>query len=55
MFSKYIHVNHSYYVKPSVYKYLELLKSTNKLELIKLPLFVTHALQMRPEVVYIER
>jgi len=38
-----------------VYKYLQLLKSTNKNELIKLSLYVKDALQMRADAVYIER
>jgi len=49
--SKYI--NKCYYVKPSVYKYLQLLKSTNKIELIKLSLYFKHALQMRADAIYI--
>ena len=51
--SKYI--DKCYYVKPSVYKYLQLLKSTNKIELIKRSLYVKHALQLRADTVYIER
>jgi len=49
------YINKCYYVKPSVYKYLQLLKSTNKNELIKLSLYVKDALQMRADAVYIER
>jgi len=51
--SKYI--NKCYYVKPSVYKYLQLFKSTNEIDLIKLSVYVKHALQMRADAVYIER
>jgi len=36
-------------------KYLQLVKSTNKLELSKLCLFVKRALQMRSDAVFIER
>jgi len=49
------HINKCYYVKPYVYKYLQLLKSTNKIELVKLFLYVKHALQMCADDVYFER
>ena len=34
----------------SVYKYLELLKSSNRAELIKLSLFIKESLTMRSEI-----
>ena len=34
-----------------MYKYLQLFKSINKTELIKLSLYVKHALQMRADTV----
>lgn len=41
-------------VNQPVYMYLHLLKSTYKIELIKLFLYVKHALQKRADAVYIE-
>jgi len=40
------YINICYYVEPSMYKYIQLLKSTNKIKLIKHSIY---ALQMRAD------
>ena len=41
------YIKNNYYIKPSVYKYLNLLKTEDKMELINLSLFVKNALSIR--------
>ena len=43
------------FVKPSVYKYTEMLKTIDKNELIKISLFIKHALRIRSNTNYSER
>jgi len=43
------YIKSKYYIRPSVYKYLELLKSSNRAELIKISLFIKESLTMRSE------
>ena len=47
--------NKKYYVKPSVYKYLQLLTTVDKQELINISLYVKHALLMRSNITYTEQ
>jgi len=44
-----------YYVKPSVYKYLQLLTTVDKQELVTISLYVKLALLMRSVVTYTQR
>jgi len=48
------YIDKIYYVKPSVYKYLQLLTTVDKQELINISL-VKHALLMRSNITYTER
>ena len=45
------YIKHNYYIKPSVYKYLNLLKTEDKMELINLSLFVKNALSIRSRLI----
>jgi len=49
------YIDKKYYVKPSVYKYLQLLTTVDKQELINVLLYVKHALLMRSNITYTER
>jgi len=49
------YIDKKYYVKPSVYKYLQLLTTVDKQELINISLYVKHALLMRSNITYTER
>jgi len=50
------HIDEKYYVKPSVFKYFQLLTTVDKQELIIISLYVKHALlNMRSNITYTER
>jgi len=42
-----MYLKHVYYVRPSVYKFVELTKSDSKLEILKLATYIVNAIQLR--------